>query len=92
MFSVVQLHHANVALPSSVDRRLRVFIVTPFMHKVNHSRRQPETDSTTDRFSRFGIVSLGPSVSAHSQGRLNSASRTLIDRRITRWSVFVLYP
>jgi sterol desaturase/sphingolipid hydroxylase (fatty acid hydroxylase superfamily) len=23
MFSVVQLHHANVALPASVDRRLR---------------------------------------------------------------------
>jgi sterol desaturase/sphingolipid hydroxylase (fatty acid hydroxylase superfamily) len=45
MFSVVQLHHANVALPSWVDRRLRVFIVTPFMHKVNHSRWQPETDS-----------------------------------------------
>jgi sterol desaturase/sphingolipid hydroxylase (fatty acid hydroxylase superfamily) len=45
MFTVVQLHHANIALPAVLDRALRVFIVTPFMHKVHHSRWQPETDS-----------------------------------------------
>jgi sterol desaturase/sphingolipid hydroxylase (fatty acid hydroxylase superfamily) len=45
MFSVVQLHHANIALPAWLDRGLRVFIVTPFMHKVHHSRWQAETDS-----------------------------------------------
>ena len=45
MFTVVQLHHANIALPSWLDRALRVVIVTPFMHKVHHSRWQPETDS-----------------------------------------------
>jgi sterol desaturase/sphingolipid hydroxylase (fatty acid hydroxylase superfamily) len=45
MFSVVQLHHANIALPAWLDRALRVLIVTPFMHKVHHSRWQPETDS-----------------------------------------------
>ncbi|MBL9171343.1 MAG: sterol desaturase family protein [Verrucomicrobiales bacterium] len=45
MFTVVQLHHANVALPAWLDRALRVIIVTPFMHKVHHSRWQPETDS-----------------------------------------------
>ncbi len=45
MFTVVQLHHANIALPSGLDRALRVFIVTPFMHKVHHSRWRPETDS-----------------------------------------------
>ena len=45
MFTVVQLHHANIALPSWIDRALRVVIVTPFMHKVHHSRWQPETDS-----------------------------------------------
>ena len=43
--AVVQLHHANVALPARLDRALRVVIVTPFMHKVHHSRWQPETDS-----------------------------------------------
>jgi len=45
MFTVVQLHHANIALPGRLDHTLRVFIVTPFMHKVHHSRFQPETDS-----------------------------------------------
>lgn len=45
MFSVVQFHHANVALPVWLDRGLRILIVTPFMHKVHHSRWQPETDS-----------------------------------------------
>jgi len=45
MFTVVQLHHANIALPAWLDCGLRVVIVTPFMHKVHHSRWQPETDS-----------------------------------------------
>jgi hypothetical protein len=45
MFSVVQMHHANIAMPPWLDRSLRTLIVTPFMHKVHHSRWQPETDS-----------------------------------------------
>lgn len=45
MFTVVQLHHANVSLSAPVDRWLRWIIVTPFMHKVHHSNWQPETDS-----------------------------------------------
>ncbi|HEV2247321.1 MAG TPA: sterol desaturase family protein [Terriglobia bacterium] len=45
MFTVVQLHHANIALPAWLDRGLRAVIVTPFMHKVHHSRWRPETDS-----------------------------------------------
>ncbi len=45
MFAVVQFHHANVKLPDSVDQVLRAVIVTPDMHKVHHSRHQPETDS-----------------------------------------------
>lgn len=45
MFAVVQFHHANVGLPAPVDRALRTVIVTPNMHKVHHSRWQPETDS-----------------------------------------------
>jgi sterol desaturase/sphingolipid hydroxylase (fatty acid hydroxylase superfamily) len=42
---VVQFHHANIALPEKLDKILRAFIVTPAMHKVHHSRWQPETDS-----------------------------------------------
>jgi len=45
MFAVVQFHHANISLPDPVDRALRAVIVTPNMHKVHHSRFQPETDS-----------------------------------------------
>ncbi len=45
MFAVVQFHHANVGLSPGLDRLLRAVIVTPAMHKVHHSRLQPETDS-----------------------------------------------
>lgn len=45
MFAVVQFHHANVHLPATIDRALRAIIVTPNMHRVHHSRYQPETDS-----------------------------------------------
>lgn len=37
-------HHANISL-GRWDALLRWFIVTPFMHKVHHSRWRPETDS-----------------------------------------------
>ncbi|PAP75102.1 sterol desaturase family protein [Rubrivirga marina] len=45
MFAVVQFHHANVALPPRVEAVVNKVIVTPTMHKVHHSRWQPETDS-----------------------------------------------
>lgn len=45
MFAVVQLQHANVTLTDPLDRRLRLLMVTPFMHKLHHSDWQPETDS-----------------------------------------------
>ena len=44
-FAVVQLHHANIALPARLDGAFRALVVTPFMHKVHHSRLQKETDS-----------------------------------------------
>lgn len=45
MFAVVQFHHADIALPEKLDKAFRAVIVTPAMHKVHHSRWQPETDS-----------------------------------------------
>ncbi len=45
MFAVVQVQHANIVLPDRLDRALRTVIVTPAMHKIHHSRWQPETDS-----------------------------------------------
>jgi len=40
-----QLEHANLNVPDKLDWLLRLFIVTPNMHKVHHSREQIETDS-----------------------------------------------
>lgn len=41
---VTQFHHANLSLGRH-DRWLSWLLVTPFMHKVHHSRWRPETDS-----------------------------------------------
>jgi sterol desaturase/sphingolipid hydroxylase (fatty acid hydroxylase superfamily) len=40
-----QLEHANIKLHESLDRWLRLVVVTPNMHKVHHSREQVETDT-----------------------------------------------
>lgn len=42
---VAQFTHANIKLPGWVDKALSWVIVSPDMHKVHHSRYQPETDS-----------------------------------------------
>jgi sterol desaturase/sphingolipid hydroxylase (fatty acid hydroxylase superfamily) len=39
-----QFEHANIRLPATLDRWLRLLFVTPNMHKVHHSRHLPETD------------------------------------------------
>ena len=38
-------NHANINLPQKVDALLRLFIVTPDMHRVHHSVIRKETDS-----------------------------------------------
>ncbi len=43
--AVGQFHHANISIPSRLDRALRTFLVTPAMHKVHHSRIRREMDS-----------------------------------------------
>src|SRR4051812_19299174 len=40
-----QLEHANIRLNDRVDGLLRLFVVTPHMHKAHHSRRRVETDT-----------------------------------------------
>lgn len=37
--------HAQIALPAAIDRRLRLLLVTPDMHRVHHSIHRDETDS-----------------------------------------------
>ncbi len=38
-------NHANIRIPKNIDKVLRVFIVTPDMHRVHHSIIREETDS-----------------------------------------------
>ncbi len=38
-------NHSNVALPFGLDRVLRLFLVTPDMHRVHHSVHRDETNS-----------------------------------------------
>ncbi len=38
-------NHANITLPAGVDRVLRLFVVTPDMHRVHHSVDPRETNS-----------------------------------------------
>ena len=38
-------NHGNVRLPAQLDRALRLFVVTPDMHRVHHSIDRRETDS-----------------------------------------------
>lgn len=43
--STAMFNHGNIRLPSGVDRALRLFMVTPDMHRVHHSIDPAETNS-----------------------------------------------
>jgi sterol desaturase/sphingolipid hydroxylase (fatty acid hydroxylase superfamily) len=45
LLPVILFHHSNIHMPYRLDAALRAVIVTPWMHWVHHSDRQPETDS-----------------------------------------------
>jgi sterol desaturase/sphingolipid hydroxylase (fatty acid hydroxylase superfamily) len=48
-----QLEHANIKLGDGIDGLLRLFIVTPNMHKTHHSRLQLETDTNYSNIFSF---------------------------------------
>ena len=43
--ATAMFNHSNVRLPLAVDRIVRLFIVTPDMHRVHHSHLAHETNS-----------------------------------------------
>jgi sterol desaturase/sphingolipid hydroxylase (fatty acid hydroxylase superfamily) len=43
--ATAMFNHANIRLPKRLDRVLRLFLVTPDMHRVHHSVERDETDS-----------------------------------------------
>src|SRR4029453_19273455 len=48
-----QIEHANIKLGERVDGLLRLFFVTPNMHKTHHSRRQFETETNYSNIFSF---------------------------------------
>ncbi len=38
-------NHANIKIPTRIDKVLRLFIVTPDMHRIHHSRDRNEHDT-----------------------------------------------
>jgi sterol desaturase/sphingolipid hydroxylase (fatty acid hydroxylase superfamily) len=40
-----QFNHGNIRIPETVDRWLRLFVVTPDMHRIHHSIIPRETNS-----------------------------------------------
>jgi sterol desaturase/sphingolipid hydroxylase (fatty acid hydroxylase superfamily) len=45
LLPVIQFHHSNVHIPQQADRMLKLFIASPYMHRIHHSRLRAETDS-----------------------------------------------
>jgi sterol desaturase/sphingolipid hydroxylase (fatty acid hydroxylase superfamily)/rhodanese-related sulfurtransferase len=45
LFAVVQFHHANIRLSRRLENFISKIVVTPSIHRVHHSKWQPETDS-----------------------------------------------
>ena len=45
LLPVVLFHHSNIKLNETIDRWLRLLIVTPHMHRLHHSDIKIETDS-----------------------------------------------
>jgi sterol desaturase/sphingolipid hydroxylase (fatty acid hydroxylase superfamily) len=43
--AMAMFNHGNICLPQPVDRLLRLFVVTPDMHRVHHSREEDEANS-----------------------------------------------
>lgn len=45
LLPVILFHHSNVNLPERLDRRLRLALVSPAVHRIHHSREMIETNS-----------------------------------------------
>ncbi|MGH9935671.1 MAG: sterol desaturase family protein [Blastocatellia bacterium] len=45
LLPVILFHHGNVNFPEKLDRRLRVALVSPAIHRIHHSRVKVETNS-----------------------------------------------
>jgi sterol desaturase/sphingolipid hydroxylase (fatty acid hydroxylase superfamily) len=76
LLPVILLHHSNINVKGGADRLARVFIVTPWMHWVHHSRIREETNSN------YGSVL---SVWDRVFGITTTLSALHLNRREDRW-------
>ncbi len=84
---MAMFNHGNVGLPEKLDRLLRLFIVTPDMHRVHHSIEDDETNSNFgfnlswwDRL--FGTYRAQPRMSHET---MQIGIRDFDDARQTNW-------
>ncbi len=82
-------NHSNVRIPPAVDKWLRLFVVTPLMHRVHHSTVRAETDSNFgfnlpwwDRL--FGTYKPAPAVGYEAMTVGLPAFRSENDSRLDR--------
>jgi sterol desaturase/sphingolipid hydroxylase (fatty acid hydroxylase superfamily) len=60
--ATAMFNHANASLPAWAERWVRLFVVTPDMHRVHHSVRYEESSSISDSICRGGTGSSVPIV------------------------------
>ena len=63
-------NHSNINIPEKVDRVLRLFVVTPDMHRVHHSVIIRETNSNYGFISPGGTDCLAPIKSSLNEGTM----------------------
>ncbi len=71
--SSAMFNHGNIRLPGAIDRILRLFIVTPDMHRVHHSIMRRETDSNYGFFLSWWDKLFGTYRDQPEQGHENMA-------------------
>ena len=85
MMVVIYFHHSNFYLPERIDRNLRVFIVTPWMHWVHHSKLVVEANSNYgtilslwDRLGRSFRLKRDPLSIEYGMGKFSEPPRQTI--------------
>ena len=64
-------NHANLAIPRSIDRRLRLIVITPDLHRVHHSVIPKETNSNFGFSQPWWDHLLGTYMDQPREGQIN---------------------
>lgn len=82
--TVTVFSHSNITIPRLMDRGLRMFIVTPNLHRIHHSSWQPETDSNFSAVFPIWDIIFGTfrSQSRELQATMDLGLEDIRDRRV----------